>query len=142
MRALRLLARREHARGELAFKLAAGGAGADAIERVLDSMQAQGLLSEARFAEQFVRSRRGRGHGPRRIREELRRRGIDDAAAGKAVGQDDGVWSERASRARSRRFGDAAPADYREWARQARFLERRGFTAEQIRSALGPPPRR
>ena len=142
MRALKLLARREHARDELAFKLAAGGAGADAIERVLDSMEAHGVLSEARFTEQFVASRRARGHGPRRIREELRRRGIDDAAAREAVGQDDGDWSERASRARSRRFGDAAPADYREWARQARFLERRGFTAEQIRSALGPPPRR
>ena len=142
MRALRLLARREHARGELALKLGAGGAEPDAIERVLDALEVQGLLSEGRFTEQFVDSRRERGHGPRRIRDELRRRGIDDAAAREAVGQDDRYWSARASQARSKRFGDAAPADYREWARQARFLERRGFTTEQIRSALGPPPRR
>lgn len=135
-----MLARREHARGELSFKLAAGGAGADAIERVLDALEAQGLLSEERFTEQYVGSRRGRGHGPRRIHEELRRRGIDGAAAREAVGEDDAFWSEKASQARTRRFGDAAPADRREWARQARFLERRGFTTEQIRSALGPPP--
>ena len=133
---------REHARGELASKLAARGAGTDAIERVLDSMEARGLLSEERFTEQFVGSRRNRGHGPRRIREALRRRGVDDSAARKAVEQDDGYWSERASQARAKRFGEAAPADYREWARQARFLERRGFTTEQIRSALGPPPGR
>ena len=144
MRALGLLARREHARGELAFKLAAGRGDADAgaIERVLDALEAQGLLNEARFTEQLVGSRRGRGHGPRRIREELRRRGIDDAAAGEAVAQDDADWSEQASRARSKRFGEAAPADHREWVRQARFLERRGFTTEQIRSAIGPPPER
>ena len=135
-----MLARREHARGELAFKLAAGGAGADAIERVLDALEAQGLLSEERFTEQYVGSRLGRGHGPRRIHEELRRRGIDSAAAREAVGGDDAFWSEKASQARTRRFGDAAPADWSEWARQARFLERRGFTTEQIRSALGPPP--
>ena len=142
MRALGLLARREHARGELAFKLAAAGADTGAIERVLDALEARGLLSDERFTEQFVSSRRDRGYGPRHIREELRRRGIDDAAAREAVGQDDEYWSERASQARSRRFGEGSPTDYREWARQARFLERRGFATEQIRSALGPPPRR
>ena len=109
---------------------------------MLDALEAQGLLSEERFTEQFVSSRRGRGQGPVRIREELRRHGIADEAAAKAVGQDDAHWADRASQARSRRFGDAAPDDYREWVRQARFLERRGFTTEQIRSALGPPPRR
>ena len=109
---------------------------------MLDTLEAQGLLSDERFTEQYVGSRLGRGHGPRRIREELRRRGIDDAVAREAVERDDGFWSEQASRARIRRFGEAAPADYREWVRQARFLERRGFTTEQIRSALGSPPRR
>ena len=109
---------------------------------MLDALEAQGLLSEERFTEQYVASRLDRGHGPRRIREELRRRGIDAAAAGEALGRDDRFWSGQASRARSKRFGEAMPADYREWVRQARFLERRGFTTEQIRSALGPPPRR
>ena len=111
-----------------------------AIERVLDALEAQGLLSEARFTEQYVGARIGRGHGPRRIREELRQRGIGAAVAGEALDRSPGFWSERASRERARRFGEAMPADSREWARQARFLERRGFTLEQIRSALGPPP--
>jgi len=109
---------------------------------VLEGLEAQGLLSDERFTEQYVDSRLDRGHGPRHIREELRQRGIDGATANEALDRDDTYWSERASRARSRRFGEAAPADYREWTRQARFLERRGFTTEQIRSALGPPPRR
>ena len=109
---------------------------------MLDGLEAHGLLSETRFVEQYVAARTGRGHGPRRIREELRRRGIDGATASEAVERSCAFWSEQASRARSGRFGEAAPADGREWARQARFLEGRGFTTEQIRSALGPPPRR
>ncbi len=137
-----MLARREHARGELAAKLAARGSGPEATGRVLDALEAEGLLSEERFTEQFVRSRIGRGQGPRLIREALRQRGIGDAPAREAVERDDAGWAERASQARSGRFGPAAPADYREWARQARFLERRGFTTEHIRLALGPPPRR
>ena len=141
-RALGLLARREHTRRELAFKLAVGAADQDAVEHVLDALEAQGLLSEARFTEQYVGSRRERGHGPQRIRQELRRRGVGDAVAAEAVGEDDPFWSEQASRARVRRFGETVPADDREWVRQARFLERRGFTTEQIRSALGPPPGR
>ena len=112
------------------------------MERVLDALETQGLLSEARFTERLVDARIGRGQGPRQIREELRRRGIDDSAAREATARDDAYWSERASQARTRRFGDAAPVDVHEWARQARFLERRGFTTEQIRSALGPPPGR
>ena len=111
------------------------------MERVLDALEARGFLSDERFTEQYVGSRLDRGQGPLRIREELRRRGIDGTAATEAIERDDGFWSEQASRARRKRFGEAMPADYREWVRQARFLERRGFTTEQIRSALGPSSR-
>ena len=107
---------------------------------MLDALESQGLLSEMRFTEQFVGSRLGVGHGPRRIREELRRRGIGQAAADEAVEQDTDFWVKQASRARTRRFGDAVPASYREWCRQARFLERRGFSPEQIGLVLGPEP--
>ena len=107
---------------------------------MLDTLEARGLLSERRFTEQYVGARLGRGHGPRRIREELHQRGVGATAAGEALNRSPAFWSERASRERVRRFGEAMPADYREWVRQARFLERRGFTPEQIRSALGQPP--
>ena len=43
-----------------------------------------------------------------------------------------------AREARRRRFGVSPPGDYAGRARQARFLQYRGFTHEQIRAALGP----
>jgi regulatory protein len=47
-------------------------------------------------------------------------------------------WAATARELRRRRFGVSPPGDYPERARQARFLQYRGFTAEQIRAALGP----
>ena len=136
-RALNLLARREHARAELERKLAAKGNPLDIIRKVLDRIQSQGLLSEERFAERYAASRKERGHGPMRILDELRERGIEDDPAEKAVNLRAKDWFELAALARRRHFGEERPDNYPEWARQARFLERRGFTRDHIRAALG-----
>ena len=99
---------------------------------------AQRLLSETRFVEQFIRQHAGRGHGPVRIRADLRERGVPEAeieAGLEAAGED---WTAVAREARRRRFGVSPPGDYAGRARQARFLQYRGFTHEQIRAALGP----
>ena len=54
-RAIKLLARREHSRVELARKLGRYGS-EDDIQTVLANLQTCGLLSDARYAEAYVRS--------------------------------------------------------------------------------------
>lgn len=130
-----LLARREHSVAELRRKLAARDLPAGDIEAVLTELVAEGLASDARFAEAFVAARLRRGQGPARIRRELELRGVGRELADTALGQAD--WSGSAQAVREKKFGQALPADYRERARQARFLQYRGFTAEQIHRALG-----
>jgi regulatory protein len=135
--AVRLLARREHSRVELGRKLRARGAPAELVEEVLASLAARRLQSDERFAESLVTSRIGRGQGPVRIGRDLEAQGVPAAeveAALEAAGAD---WFELAAATRRKRFGRPAPADWKERGRQARFLEYRGFTAEQIRRALG-----
>ena len=39
---------------------------------------------------------------------------------------------------RRRRFGAELPAEWKERARQSRFLQYRGFSSDHIRSAFGP----
>ena len=133
-RALDLLARREHARLELEQKLGERGFPTATVADVLDALERDGLLDEQRFAEAFVRSRIGKGQGPVRIRAELGRRGV--GAGERFVATDDERWRQLAREVRQRRFGAAPPVSAREKARQARFLEYRGFTAAQIRDAL------
>ena len=137
-RALRCLALREHSRAELARKLAGLGSAED-IDAELDRLVELGLLSDARFAEAFVRSR-GARFGLGRLRGELARRGVEPELIRASLGA--GCAESEIDRAREiqRRKFAAAPADAREWVRQARFLQGRGFSAEIIRSVLKEQP--
>jgi regulatory protein len=134
--ALDLLARREHSRLELDRKLKARGYAPAEIAATLDWLEATGALAAARFTDSFVRARVAKGQGPIRIRAELDERGVAAADAAEALRAEDVDWIEAARAARRKRFGSAAPRDFKERARQARFLEFRGFESGQIRAAL------
>lgn len=129
-----LLARREHSRLELERKLDARGFGPSLISEVLDQLQQDGLLSAERFARSFIEARYAKGQGPLRIRRELAERGVENADAWLAEAECD--WEALARATRNRRFGPGRPADFREKAKQMRFLEYRGFSHDQIRRAL------
>jgi regulatory protein len=134
--AMDLLARREHSEQELAHKLATRGFEADAITDALQVLVSDGLLSNRRFAEAFVHSRFQRGAGPQKIRAELRERGIDDELTGQCIEALDEDWQARLREVREKKFGAGLPEDFRERARQMRFLQQRGFSAEQIARVL------
>ena len=135
-RALGLLARREHSSQELRTKLLQRGYDSTAVEAVLSSLDGEKLLSDARFVQEFVAARVRRGSGPLKIREELRGRGVSGEIVEEALGSLAGAWSEGAEAARSKRFGKALPKDMQERARQARFLQQRGYSMQDIRKAL------
>ena len=97
----------------------------------LDVTELSGLYRDLHRARAFDRlmlraARRGRikGYYPSAGQEGLA-----------AVAED---WAGIAREIRRKRFGLSPPGDYRERARQARFLQYRGFSAEQVRAALGP----
>ena len=64
--AVRLLASREHSRGELRRKLASRCGDDRLLEQALNNLTEQGLQSDGRFAEQYVLSRKRKGFGPAR----------------------------------------------------------------------------
>ena len=132
-----LLARREHSRRELETKLMRRGFHGPVVQDVLDDLEQTNLLSDARFAAAYVESRAARGFGPLRILAELQQRGID--APGREAACEPGTreWLQLAREARRKRFGDPEPADFRERARQARFLIQRGFSRSHVVGALG-----
>jgi regulatory protein len=134
--ALGLLARREHSRRELTRKLDARGFPDDAIAAALDGLERSGALAEARFTESFVRSRIAKGQGPARIRAELAQRGVASEDVDGALREAQVDWLAAIRAVRKKRFGPELPRDYLERARQARFLEYRGFGSAEIRAAL------
>ena len=133
---MNLLARREHSTQELRDKLLTRGFEDDEIVPALQTLSREGLLSDERFTESFIHSRMERGSGPVKIRAELRQRGVADEIITNWLDERDRVWLERAESVRCKKFGSALPVDYKEKARQARFLQYRGFSAEQTRQVL------
>jgi regulatory protein len=138
--ALHLLARREHSTAELRERLARKfGHDAETIEAELERLTAERLLDDTRFTESFIRMHCRKGHGPLRILQELARRGVSSELAEGLVDPRGAEWTERARAWRARRFGAAEPTAAADWQRQARHLQSRGFSTEQVRRALRAP---
>ncbi|MCL4316198.1 MAG: recombination regulator RecX [Gammaproteobacteria bacterium] len=133
--ALASLARREHSAFELRRKLLDKGHDPAEIDQVLAGLIRDKLLSDERYTEAYINSRVLKGYGPRYITAALRERGVSNELIQQSVDGNNPVWQQRAAEARRKRFG-VLPGDYREKARQMRFLEARGFSAEQIRAVL------
>ena len=132
-RAVGLLSRREYSRFELERRLRRGLGPDDdpaEVERVLDRLQRDGLLSDTRFATSLVRLRAPR-YGDLRIARDLRERGVAPELAESALAAVDGTEARRALDAWARRF-TALPTTADERGRQGRYLQARGFTMDTI----------
>lgn len=134
--AVGLLSRREHSEQEIKTKLLTRGAPARIVTQVIEDLKQRDYLSNRRFTDMFVRSRIERGDGPLKIRHELSARGVPESLIGQYLNQSEEVWEAALLKVWSKKFGEVTPSDYKEWARQARFLQNRGFTSEQIRKVV------
>ena len=131
-RALRLLARREHSRDELARKLSSHAESPHALESLLDSLTTNKQLSNERFAE--VRAHwLARKYGAARIRQDLREKGVSPDLVARVSTEGE---LERAQAILKRKY-HAQAMTREERAKRARFLQSRGFSYDTIRSALG-----
>ena len=134
--AVALLARRDQASGELRERLQRKGFDADVVEATLGELIDERALDDARYAGNYVSYSAARGQGPLRIAADLKALELpsDMIDAALSGGPD---WKALAVEVRNRKFGPEAPADWPEKARQARFLQYRGFSSDHIRLALG-----
>lgn len=134
-RALRLLARREHARAELAAKLRAHAQPEDDLEALLVELSRRKLLSDERYAESRAQAL-SRKFGAARIVHELRAKGLDKGLAEQASRAAGATEVERARDIWRRKF-PTWPRTLEERAKQMRFLQSRGFSFEAIRAVVG-----
>lgn len=134
-RAIRMLARREHARAELARKLAPYAESGEEVEALLDDLTTRRLLSDARYVDARLSARRAR-FGDARLAFELRTQGVAEELVDAALADGEDELS-RARQLWQKKFaGKASVGDASERARQTRFLMSRGFSAETVRRVL------
>jgi regulatory protein len=134
--AIALLTRRDFASGELRAKLASKGFDEAVVGAVVAGLAGEGVVNDA---QNYVAYHAGRGQGPVRIAGDLRGLGLPAGLIEAALGSGPD-WRALARKARSSKFGRQPPADWAEKARQARFLQYRGFSSDHIRAATGADP--
>jgi regulatory protein len=132
-----MLNRRDYGVRELSGRLVAHGFGQGAADAVVGQLAAEKLVDDSRFAEHFVAYHANRGQGPVRIAHRLREAGVAGEQIAAAVDANAAEWRQRCVDVRRRRFGAKPPATWAERGRQGRFLSQRGFSADQIRAAIG-----
>jgi regulatory protein len=135
-KAMDFLARREYGQTELIRKLADKGFDHGVAAEAVKTLTAEGLQSDERFSESFAQSRINQGKGPVRIRLDLGQKGIDDSTIEIALEEADPDWRALAREQRVKKFGSGLPQDFKEKARQMRFLQYRGFEQDHIQSAF------
>ncbi|MDP2958292.1 MAG: regulatory protein RecX [Longimicrobiales bacterium] len=152
--ALNLLSHRARTRAELRSKLVGRGFRPARVDPCLDRLEERGLLDDAAVASAFVRDRiRHRPRGARRLTQELRAKGVGDAAARQVV---DGVleeesltetdlarrvlegWLKRQSRSVRQALAGSAPTPELEKARRRLYgyLARRGFAGPALSQVM------
>jgi regulatory protein len=125
--AVTLLARRDYSSGEMTRKLEERGYLEHAVVPVVEELLASNKLNDERYSQNFVAYRARRGHGPSTIDEAVK-------------GDEAPDFRARARTVRARKFGPDIPNDRKERARQARFLQYRGFSTDHIRAVLEGAP--
>lgn len=103
------------------------------VDDLLQSLQEQGYLDEARFIDSRVHAR-ARRFGSLRIKQELAQHGLSLSADNQAKLKS--TEFERARAVWQRKFDGQTPDDATAQAKQVRFLMARGFGSDVIRRVL------
>ena len=128
--ALKMLMRREHSKLELRQKLNLKEFDDAVIIDSISLLAEQKYQSDERFSEAFILMRFNQGKGPVKISMELKSRGIMKFDLTLFN------WFELAKDVKCKKFGDSNFLDYKEKAKQKRFLQSRGFGFDEINEAF------
>jgi regulatory protein len=133
-RALRLLGHRERSTAELRSRLSDDGYPHSVIDPLLSRLEDYGYLDDARFAEDYVRTKRSAGWGRRRISRGLADKGIESELAASILDAQapDADEVDRALAA----IAALDLGTQRDVARALRRLVSRGYSYETARAAI------
>ncbi len=134
--AVRLLERRQFARGDLSRRLAMKGHPPESVQAAVARAEQAGYLDDARFATNYVRSRTARGRGPARLRRELLLMGVSrptvDAALAAEIGELE-AQGHRIEQLIAKRLPQLRARSAPNLARRLlAFLGRRGYTGPEV----------
>ena len=128
------LSRREHSSKEIYQKMSRRVESIEMLMEVIDGLEQDGLLSNERFAESYFQSRKRRGFGPLRIKNELIQRGVQENLFYSLNATTD--WSYYALEALKKKMNGKKPEETKDVLKLKSFLNYRGFEFQDIDKAF------
>jgi len=131
-----LLARREHGVNELSRKLIVKKFDPQLVEQAIDGLVRDNLVSDERFCECMISSRLNRGHGPIKVRHELRNKGVPEHIVERVMDELLPDWQRSLAALIEKKYAGQLSGTPAERVKQVRFLSSRGFPHEMIYSVI------
>jgi len=129
---LDFLSRREHSFKELIFKLEDRVSSSQKLFLELEKLREEGLQSNERFAESFIRSRSIKGFGPEKISNELRSKGIEDNLIKKMVYSQELDWKMILKKEFKKKYPQSVNYNIEDMSKIKKFFFQRGFLIDEI----------
>ncbi|MCK9781248.1 MULTISPECIES: regulatory protein RecX [Enterobacterales] len=102
------------------------------LPQVMEHLLENHYLDDNRTVYAFFRSYLNKSYGPLRIRQELRAKGFPSEIIERLFEEDETDWYTLCQEVYEKKFGGAKPKDFKERAKQIRYLQYRGFTSDYI----------
>ena len=128
------LSRREHSSKEIYQKMSRRVESKDMLNEEINRLISDGLISDERFAESYFQSRKNKGFGPLRIKNELSQRGIKESIFDSI--QRDTDWTACALKALKKKMNGKDLMETKEILKLKKFLNYRGYEFQDIDKAF------
>ena len=128
------LARREYSSKEIYQKMSRRVEYKEMLEDSIDQLVKEGLISDERYAESYFQSRKNRGFGPLRIKNELKQKGVNESLFNEIKEGTD--WSVLAMNVLQKKVRGKFPEEQKDVLKLKNFLNYRGFNFQDIDKAF------
>lgn len=133
--AVALLAKRDYSSGELRSQLSRL-AESDTVEQVMEKLLSHHYVNDERLIEREIEKQLLKRHGRAKIKQELRKQGVDALLIEQALEDLDVDWFELCLEAKQNKFGEAKPKDKQEKRKMIRYLQYRRHAMACILESL------
>lgn len=134
--ALNWLSRRDYSETELNQRLLRQGGDAAAIAQVIAWCKSENYLNEQRYLQMLLRSRVNKGYGLNYILQQCRQQKISQQQVVNCAAELQIDWFALALQQYQKKYGDSTVSEYKEKLKRMAYLQRRGFSSEQIQFAI------
>lgn len=134
--ALNWLSRRDYSENQLSLRLGRQGGDPADIALVIAWCKRENYLDQNRFLQMLVRSRAGKGYGLNYIVQECRQQQIAKEQVVQCAAELEIDWFAMASQQYQKKYGQSEVTDYKEKLKRMAYMQRRGFSNEQIQIAM------